>query len=99
MMRNVWNLLLLITAVTAFAPTRPAVSRTTTVRHMFNPEPEKTSEPAAAPAAKPLEEASPLQEVAASESTSVEEITEEAPQAAFVRDKNVLYSDDTWWPR
>lgn len=78
MTRNVWNILFLITAVTAFAPARPAATRTV-VRHMFNPEPEK-----AATAAKLLEEVSPLQEVNALETAVTTSEGEESTETKTV---------------
>ena len=67
MMRNLLNILLLVTTASEFAPMRQAVSLSsspTTARHMYNAEgstPEKVS-------ANPLEEVSSLQEVSASDS-------------------------------
>lgn len=63
MMRNIWSILCLLSAVAAFQPItmRPGMA-TTTARYMFNADDKKPD------AVKPLEEVSPLEEVNAADS-------------------------------
>eukprot|EP00977_Amphora_coffeiformis_P018445 scaffold6485_cov172-Amphora_coffeaeformis.AAC.10 len=82
MMRSVLNILVLLTATSAFAPTRQAVSLSSpTARHMYSAEgPKKVT-------AKPLEEVSPLEEASASDSVLPGEPMQ-SDNKTFVKDMN-----------